>query len=107
MNAVSKCSMLDVTSAETSGLSETVVESNKGHAMYTIPLCIQHDVALHMVKRPVRLPHPERCICKSVVNEKPRRPRLRRQASLYQGVIEEIVCHTCGAWYPISMEGEE
>ena len=57
-----------------------------------------------MAEKPKQLPHPERCICKLVIGEKPRRPRLRVQLSLYEGVRTEYVCTTCGAWMPITME---
>ena len=67
--------------------------------MYTT--CIR----VYMAKSPNRkLPHPERCICKHVIGEKPRRPRIYVQPSLYDGVIMEMVCHTCGAWVPYRME---
>ena len=39
-------------------------------------------------------PVTETCICVAI-GEK---PMIRRQASLVTGVIEEIVCFTCGAW---------
>ena len=58
-----------------------------------------------MAKRPKRkLPHPERCICKHVIGEEARRPRIYVQASLYEGVLTEMVCRTCGAWMPVVLE---
>ena len=54
-----------------------------------------------MAKKTMTMPHPERCICKLVVDEKPRRPRVRVQPSLYDGIITEFVCLTCGAWMPM------
>lgn len=64
-------------------------------------------IVRYMAKKTIELPHPERCICKTVVNEKPRRPRIYVQPSLYDGVIMEMVCRTCGAWFPTMMEEEE
>ena len=71
------------------------------------PILNKEDVEKiqNMAKRAQRkLPYHEQCICKLVVNEKPRTPQIRRQASLYPGVIEEVVCDTCGAWWPTEME---
>ena len=53
------------------------------------------------------LPYPEACICKSVENEKNRRPRIRWAPSPYDGVDMEITCSTCGAWLPAIMEASE
>ena len=39
-------------------------------------------------------PVTETCICRQTK----RKPMIRRQPSLVDGVIEEIVCFTCGAW---------
>jgi hypothetical protein len=39
---------------------------------------------------------PEKCICRSIGKT----PMIRRQASLTAGVVEEIVCFSCDAWYP-------
>ena len=40
----------------------------------------------------------EVCICKQIG----KKPMIRRQASLVSGVVEEIVCFSCDAWWPIA-----
>lgn len=59
------------------------------------------------MKPTASLPYPEACICKTVVNEEPRRPRIEWQPSYYDGVDMEVVCRTCGAWLPAKKEEEE
>ncbi len=48
-----------------------------------------------MVRR--KPPQKETCICESIG----KKPMIRRQASLYDGYLQEIVCFTCGAWWGV------